>query len=71
LGSGFCTVRDQCFETSAWFGSLPKSWRNRLPVLGRLGCDRRKSRGARTNVTIEAIRLLKYGNTKYHFGAKH
>jgi hypothetical protein len=39
-------------------------------MLGRLGSDRWKSGGSRTNVTIGAIRLLKYGITKYHCGAK-
>jgi len=39
-------------------------------MLGRLGSDRWKSGGSRANVTIGAIRLLKYRITPYHFGAK-
>lgn len=52
------------------FGSLPKSWRDRLPMLDWLGSDRRKSGGPWTYITIGAIRLLKNRITKYHFGAK-
>jgi hypothetical protein len=35
-------------------------------MLGGLGRDRWKPGGSRTNITIGAIRLLRYENSKYH-----
>jgi hypothetical protein len=40
-------------------------------MLGWLGSDRWKPGGSRTNITIGAIRLLRYENSMYHFGANH
>jgi hypothetical protein len=62
----FCNTLHQCLETGAWVGSLPKSWENWLPMLGGVGCDRWKPGGSRTNITIGAIRLLRYEKSKYH-----